>query len=161
MVIWKKSFDGQLFRIPVGSGHGYFKALFAVPKWGYWIKVFPGVHKDPLPDLRTLAIQPAQFYTFFPLLQAVKQRVVASVGELPIQDDERHLPVMKEPGGVMPDGTVTDWFIIDGPSAFRVKHLSEEQKRLQDKMVVNDTALADMIAEGWRPETSIQVLKSR
>jgi uncharacterized protein YaaQ len=161
MVVTSKAvLDGQVFALPINHGVGYFQALFFVKKWGYWIKVFRGVRDVPVDSPSELVGQEAQFYTFFPLIQAVKAGVVRSIGSLQVEPSDRALPRLKTPGGVLRDGTVTDWFLIDGERVSRVHRLSDDERRLQDQMVVNDTALAEMLAEGWTPETSVHVQKS-
>lgn len=151
---------GDVFEIATPTGFAQFQALFFEARWGHWIRVFAGGTATPLADVAGLAGRATQFCVFFPATQALRRKLIRPVGHRPLGRGEAARPRMKSAGGVAADGTVLDWFIVDGSSHRRTPALTDAERRLPDEMVVNDTALVEMIADGWTHDSNPIVRRS-
>jgi hypothetical protein len=142
---------GAVAEIPVKSGFAYLQATHKVPKWGYLVSVFPGIYKTR-PNIQLLTRVASQFRTFFPLQIAVNQGICSLIGRFDLSDENKEFPLFRAPGFIDKERRVHNWWLWDGKRSWQIEKLTEEQKKLPIKGVVNDTALISRIESRWRPE---------
>lgn len=142
---------GDVFRIPVANGLGYFQFTHDNKLMGKLIRVLPGVHEAP-PDLWKLVEGEEQFITFFPLAQALKEEIVVFCRSEPIPDSSVRFPVFRN--GIRDPSTSKfgAWWFWDGVREWRVGELTFEQRKLPLMEIINDTLLKERIQTRWRPE---------
>jgi hypothetical protein len=138
---------GDIIEIPTRKGLAFAQYTHHHPQFGWLIRVLPGFYPDRPPSLRQVVDQPARFSIFFPLAAAVNQGLFAKVGNEPIPERDRPFPIFRE---VMPGTKV--WWLWDGERSWRVGDLTEEQRKMPLRWIVNHKALLDMIESGWTPE---------
>jgi hypothetical protein len=146
---------GDVFDIATPSGFAQFQALFFERQWGSWIRVFAGVSDAPSEEVVELTRRTTRFCVFFPAQQALAKGLIRRVGHVALAHGDSVRPRMKAAGGVARSGKVLDWFIVDGASHRRTKTLTDAERCLPEEVVVNDTALVEMIADGWSHETRV------
>lgn len=106
-------------------------------------------------NLDTLVCELERYFVFFPVAAAKRKKIIDAVGNFPIPAWAQGMPVMRKRGGITRDGRVSNWFISSDQGEMRVDKLSEEQRLFSIAEIWNDTMLAQMICEDWRPEMTV------
>lgn len=138
---------GDVIEIPTEKGLAFAQYTHHHPQFGWLIRVLPGFYRERPPSLAQVVEQPARFSIFFPLAAAVNQRLFAIVGNEPIPEKDQRFPIFRD---VMPGTKV--WWLWDGTRSWRVGDLTEEQRKMPLRWIVNHKVLLDMIESGWTPE---------
>jgi hypothetical protein len=146
---------GRIAEIPTPAGLAYLQLLRRDPEYGDLVRVLPGLF-DVRPaapgDLAELA---ERFVAFFPFSAALRTGLIAAVGEAPLPPGAWKQRPMRRAGARSRDGRVQNWIITENGRERFVEHLSESERKLSIAAIVNDTLLAERIANGWTPEQEI------
>lgn len=116
------------------------------PRYGALIRVLPGTF-DKRPETFTeLVRQKERFFVFFPLGAACSRGITTIVANEEVPPAARLFPILRSRVYEGPS-----WWLWDGEREWRVFEQTPEIAALSIHQVVNDTMLADMIADGWSP----------
>ncbi|WP_456280886.1 hypothetical protein M1D55_01370 [Cupriavidus sp. JZ107] len=119
---------------------------------GTLIRVLPGIYHAEPSDLPALVGQATNFWIFFPVAAALKQKIVQKVMNTPVPEHSRQTPVFRA-GVVDPStGKVGTWWLWDGEREWKIGGLTDEQRKLPIRGAWNDTMLVERIEAGWLPE---------
>lgn len=149
----KKLHLGDIVEIATPDGMAYAQFVNSHDQYGSLLRVLRGVHDDRPSDLNRLVAGQTQFVVFFPLLAAIKARIVQVIGNEQVPEAFKALPVFRAGVADPKTGKVATWWLWDGDEEWMVGALKEEQKRLPIRGVWNDTLLVERIVSGWTPET--------
>lgn len=149
----KKLQVGDIVEIATPCGKAYAQLINSHRQYGSLLRVLRGVHNDRPPDLNRLVAGETQFVVFFPLLAAVKARIVEIVGSEQVPEEFKPFPVFRAGVADPKTGKVATWWLWDGDREWKVGALNEELKRLPIRGVWNDTLLVERIVSGWTPQT--------
>lgn len=119
--------------------------------YGALIRVLPGIYENRPQNLDALAAQEERFFVFFPLVAALREGAVHTVGSSLIPESAREMPKMRMPGLRDASGRPESWWIRENGVERRLPHLDHEARRLSIAAVVNDTLLIERIIGGWSP----------
>lgn len=150
-----KAKSGDIFELKTSVGLAYFQCVRRVPQWGMMIRVLIGTYSDRPNSLAAIAQQAERFVTFFPVDFALKKNIVVLVGCEDIPATFQRNPLFRAPGLRDRDGRVMKWFLIDGDREIPLGALTPEQRKLPIQVLVNDTALIEMIENNWLPEHQV------
>jgi hypothetical protein len=147
---------GDVIAIPTPAGEGYAQYTHDHEDYGELIRVLPGTLEQEPGDLQALVDQRERFNVFFPLAAALRQGIVNVVANAAVpraaHDFPRFragIPVPGEPGKYQ------RWYIWDGAEEWPVDELSDEQRDLSIREIVNDTMLVKLIVSGWSPRDEV------
>lgn len=121
------------------------------PCYGSLLRVLPGLYSQRPSDLSELIGQKEKFVTFFPLKSELKHEdtVFKIIANEALPEWAVAFPVFRNG---LPDreGNVHEWWLWDGDKEWKVGKLTPEEIRLYPGLgVANDTALIQMIENGW------------
>jgi len=150
-----KAKSGDVFEIKTSMGLAYFQCVRRVPDWGMMIRVLIGTYSERPNSLVAITQQAERFLTFFPIDFAWKKKIVALAGCEDIPATVQRNPLFRAPGLRDREGRVMKWFLIDGDREIPLSFLTLEQKKLPIQVMVNDTALVEMIENNWVPEHQV------
>jgi hypothetical protein len=143
---------GDVVEVPVSKGLVYAHYTHRHPEFGALLRVFGDIftERPSSADLNTLVRKEPQFITFFPLQAALKHRIVSIAANAEPGEDAKQFPLFRD--GVLNPATkrVDVWWLWDGEKEWRVGDLTEEQRKLPMREVINDTLLIERIESGWR-----------
>lgn len=142
---------GEIIEVRTGRGLAYSQVVLRAPLFGTLIRVIDGFWDERPLEFAGVISRPEAFFTFFPVDAAVKRKLVARVGSLPLPDWAQSFPLLRQRGDIRPDGSVRDWWLWDGNRKWRVGELSGDQRTLSIAEVINDTLLVERLERGWRP----------
>jgi hypothetical protein len=109
-----------------------------------WLAV-PVFDEEPTAE-QVRSIEEWRWPIFFPLSAAVRQKVVTPIAVVPIPSALRDFPVMRSGANQLGWRTFTE---IDGKR--RDLGVAKDSS-LPPGLLVNDTALKEMLVTGWQPE---------
>lgn len=147
---------GDIYYIDTSNGRSYFQYIRDVPKYSWMIRVFSGFYKEhdckKKKDINKIAQSPVQFITFFPLITAERGKFVHKCGNVPLDEEAKKMPIFRY--GIPDPRTkkVPVWCFWDGEKEWAVENITDEQRKLPIKWVVNYDSFVSMIEEEWRPE---------
>ncbi|WP_145291857.1 hypothetical protein [Pirellulimonas nuda] len=152
----KSDVVGAVLEIPTSSGLAYALCTHYQRGYGALLRVFEKLYGTRPSDVPRIAEDGVRFSVFFPLEQAIKQRVFSIVGQVAIPDELQSFPVFR--AGVIDPKTkkVATWWLWDGHTEWRVGQLKPEQRKLPIRGIWNDTMLVERIVSDWRPETDLR-----
>jgi hypothetical protein len=143
---------GDIFELATSGGLAYLQYVMKTPRFGALIRILGGTFADRPLSFSHLVRQPERFVTFFPLGAAVAQSVVTYVGHEHVPEWLRKFPLFRAAGNRDPrTGKVLDWWLWDGEKSWPIGDLRPEHRDLPIREVLNDTLLAERIADGWTP----------
>ena len=142
---------GDIIEVSTAKGFAYAQFTHKDTQWGSLLRVLPGFFADRPTAFQDLARQDAVFVSFFPLQAAIKRKIVQVVANCPVPSDVAQFPLFRAPGWTDKSGKVLDWWLWDGEKSWQIGQLTENQKRLPIKEVINDTLLIERIENGWSP----------
>lgn len=116
------------------------------PRYGALIRVLPGTFAERPASFSNLVREKERFFVFFPLGAACGRGIATIVASEEIPAAARPFPVLRSRAYEGPS-----WWLWDGVREWRVFEQSAAVAALSIHQVVNDTMLADMIADGWSP----------
>jgi hypothetical protein len=148
---------GALISFSVGKGVGLFQVLPHQSRdWGILIRVFSGVHPEPLSKQVVDAVLSTKesFLTFIPLSASslLSSGELYFLGSEPVPERLREFPLFRAAGLRDTDLRSRDWWLWDGRREWRAGSLSEEQRSLSIRELVGIGVLVDRVAAGWTPE---------
>jgi hypothetical protein len=142
---------GDVYEIVTPDGLAYMQYTHESPRFGSLIRVLPDVFETRPDDLEALASRKERFNAFFPLEAASKQGIAELAGTAPVPEEAREFPTFRS-GRRNPDtGEFGTWWLWDGEDEWRVDELTDEQRDLSPRGIVNDTRLIERIVGGWTP----------
>lgn len=143
---------GDIIEIPTTKGLAYAQYSHKHKQYGTMIRILDGLFESRPEDFAQLVKRKPKFVTFFPLGAAVNREIFYIVGHAEVPDEAKPFPIFRS-GPPDRDGKVHNWWLWDGEKEWMVGHLSDEQRRLPIRSIVNDTALIYYIESGWTPES--------
>jgi hypothetical protein len=151
----KKVKIGDVFEIKTKKGLAYAQYTHfhaKPPRYGYLIRILPGffhIRPSGFSDLVNLR---SVFVKFFPLQAAVNRNIVTIVANESIPVEALSFPVFR--AGMIDPKTkkVHVWWFWDGEREWKIGAITEEQKKMPIRGLVNDTMLIELIESGWTPE---------
>lgn len=149
----KRPLIGDIVEIPTSKGLAY--ALYShehtkSPRMGSLLRILPGLYPARPLNFSEIVKEKEQFCIFFPLMAALKRKIVQIVGHEDVPDWAIAFPVFRNG---LPDksGKIHDWWLWDGEKEWRVGTLSAETCSFPELGIVNDTYLIEMIEAGNKP----------
>ena len=139
---------GDIVEIDTPKGYAYAQFTHKHPQYGALIQVVKGIYKKKPDNISELLSNELQFITFFPLGAAVNKEIVNIVGNLPLPEKSKRFPLFRA-GTPTKNGKVEIWWLWDGVEEWKVGELSEEQKNLPLRGIINDTLLIERICNEW------------
>jgi hypothetical protein len=91
----KKVRIGDIFEIHVSDGYAYGQSIFyhkTPPRYGWFVRVFLGIHKTPEQDIKKICQKPTQFVSFFLLDHYIKTKEAIIIGNMPVPSEYQALP---------------------------------------------------------------------
>lgn len=151
---------GDIIEIQTPSGLAYAQLTHIYndpPKYGHLLRILEGLYEKRPDDLETLAAQPVQFQTFFPLNAALNRGIVANIGNVAVPPPWDAFPLFRVKGLVDPiTRKAKKWALWDGAEEHMLNRpLTANERKLPILSVVNDSMLIERIVVGWRPENDI------
>lgn len=146
---------GDIIEVVTSKGFAYaqytHEHLKPPPSYGSLIRVLPGIYGERPRGLSELCQQKEQFRIFFPLRDELRRSdtVFSIIGNEKIPDWASAFPVFRNG---LPDreGKIHKWWLWDGENEWEVGRLTDEQVRSYPELgIANDTALIEMIENGW------------
>lgn len=142
---------GDVFEISTPHGKAYLQYVNYDADMGEFIRILPGTYQEQ-PSIDTLMAQAERFATFFPLGAALRRGIVRWVAKADWPPEHDRFPTLRSPGYVNPStGKIENWWLWDGAKSWRVDSLTEAERRLSLKSIMNDTLLIERIVSGWQP----------
>lgn len=145
---------GDIVEIKTPHGFGYLQLTHSLPEAGELVRVFPGLHDNPLSDLSQLADTDEQFVAIFPLSSTLRHKLCRIVGNEAVPKRAIKLPLFRS-AAVGPDGNYGDWWLWDGKKSWRVGSLKPEYHHLPLTDICSAGCLAAKIVCGWKPEQDV------
>ena len=147
---------GDVFSIATAKGEAYFQYVLKNDTMGQAIRVLPGLHPEVQPDMKSLVCQETNFWVFFPVTAALRQRIIKRAGNYELPAHAQQMPFFRS--GVVDPQTrrVQNWWLWDGEKSWMVGAITEEQRKLPIKAIWNDTLLIERIESGWLPEHDVR-----
>lgn len=144
---------GDIIEVTTPRGLAYLQYCYEEPMFGSLVRVLHGTYRERPSDLDQLAARPERFVAFFPLRAELKDEAMKVVGKAALPEHSKALPLFKVEGHREPEtGEVQSWFLWDGQKTWHVDKLTDEQRKLPNREIVNDTLLIERIAGDWSPE---------
>ena len=149
----KRTKIGDVFEIDTPKGKGYFQYVYSDKKMGELIRILPGLYSHTPEEMSSITAEKEMYFVHFPLNAAYKQGIVRLVGNFALPE-ELEIPRKMRDDFVDRNGNRICWHIVDYETWKResVKELTDEQKRLSQWGIWNDTLLIQRMAEGWTPQ---------
>jgi len=125
------------------------------PRWGSLIKVLQGFYAVRPSNFDDVVRTTTQFKIFFPLQDAINKKLVTTVANEPVPAEDKKFPIFRTGLPNPENWKVEVWWFWDGEKEWKVGEITEEQKKLPIRGVVNYTRLLEMIESDWLPQTDI------
>lgn len=149
----KRAKIGDVIEIKTKKGLAYAQYTYKhdkPPRLGALIRVLPGFFKKRPSSFSELVKEKERFIAFFPLGAYVHRKVVSIVGNEPLPDEWKELPLFRDGIEDPETGKVTVWWLWDGEKSWKVGELTSEQRKLPVKPGTwNDIMLIHRIESGW------------
>jgi hypothetical protein len=151
MARFKRPRIGDILEIKTSKGLAYALYSHEHRNYGSLLRVFPETYSERPASLQFLMEKQPLFTTFFPLIHELKQKdtVFTIVGHEELPDWATQFPIFRNG---LPDreGKIHEWWLWDGEKEWKVGKLTPEEIRSYPGLgVANDTALIQMIENGW------------
>jgi len=147
---------GDIIEIPTQKGLVYAQYTHEhseSPHFGSLIRVFSDFYDERPEDFNEVAKSQTKFGTFFPLEISVKLKLVTIVANKPIISKSQRFPIFRAGLRAPKTGRVEVWWFWDGEKEWKVGEITEDQRKLPIRQIVNYAELVKMIESGWTPET--------
>jgi hypothetical protein len=151
----KRAKVGDVVEVPTDKGLAYAHFTHKDPQWGSLLRVLPGLFTARPATFTDLVLKDAIFVSFFPLQAALNRGIFEVVTNCPVPPKAADFPLFRAPGWADKTGKVLDWWLWDGQKSWQIGTLTEEQRELPIKEVINDTLLIERIQDGWTPANDI------
>ncbi|MGD6831221.1 hypothetical protein ACQCT5_03600 [Sutcliffiella halmapala] len=140
---------GDVFEIVALNGIRLFQYVHSDETMGQLIRIFPNLYEEGYTSKDDLQLNLELYCIHFPLIDAVRQKVVKKIGNHPIPLDFS-LPKKFRSKHIV-NGEFICWHIVDYESwkRERVEKLTYEQMQMSPWGTWNDTLLKNRLAEGW------------
>ena len=140
---------GDTFEINTHKGKGYFQYVHSHRTIGELIRVLQGLHPERT-DIDNIVRQKERYLIHFPAQTALNRKIIRLIGNYPLPD-EFEIPKSFRDDSVDNNGKRLFWYIIDYETwkRQRVNRLTEEQKKLSEWGIWNDTLLIQRLEEDW------------
>lgn len=142
---------GDVFEIATNKGFGYFQCVKEAPATECeTIRIFPGTYENiEEANLENLVNEKELYFIQFTLKYAVKKKCIKLIGNFKVPEQVVVPQYYRDKHIVR--GEFISWHIIDSETLKirSVKELSDDEKKLSQSGIWNDTLLAERMAEGW------------
>lgn len=142
--------NGDVFEIETLNGFAFFQYVHKDEVIGSLIRILPNLYVNSNKDiLEELVTHKELYFIHFPLVSALKQRIVTKMGNYSMPQD--FLLPQKFRSKHLINGEFISWHIVDYKTWKRenIEKLTNEQMELSPWGTWNDTLLKDRLAEGW------------
>ncbi|WP_083254306.1 hypothetical protein [Pandoraea sp. ISTKB] len=143
---------GDVFSIETSKGSAYFQYAIKNSLMGAMIRVLPGIFESPPDSMMSLVGKNTNFYVFFPISGAEKMGIVKKIGNYPIPEHSREMPIFRAGNSNSATKKVENWWLWDGEREWMVGSISDAQRKLPIRQIWNDALLVKRIEDGWLPE---------
>lgn len=144
---------GDVVEIKTKKGLSYALYTHRHSRYGALLRIFDKQYDERPKDFGRVVEDRVQFSCFFPLGAAVRQKIVACVGNVVVPGALIPFPIFRDASVDYRTGKVAYWWLWDGEKAWQVDSLTPEQRHLPIKGIWNDTLLIERIEEGYKSET--------
>lgn len=143
---------GDVFSILTKKGLAYLQYTNKNSLMGTLVRVLPGIFSEACDDVESLVKKETNFWIFFQISAALKLGIVEKVGNFPIPEHSKNMPVFR--AGIPNSKTkkVEHWWFWDGEKEWRVGEITDQQRKMPIRRIWNDTLLIQRIEEEWLPE---------
>lgn len=145
---------GQVYGINTSKGVAYFQYHSRNKLMGPLIRVLKGEYTKR-PDVSLLVKDETRFWTFLPVDALLRAKTIESCGVFDLPVHAKDFPLFRA-GLRDKEGKVSSWWFWDGEKEWQAGDLSEEQKKISIRSILNDTMLIKRIESGWLPENDLR-----
>lgn len=143
---------GDVFEVSTGKGLAYGQITHRHPKWGWLVRILPGLFKERPESFRDLVQSPTKFVIFFPVSVAVSFGEAQIVGREPVPLADQKFPLFRDTNALTTTGDAVMWWFWDGEDEWRVGRLLPEQRKMPLLQLINAALLIERIESDWTPE---------
>jgi hypothetical protein len=143
---------GDVLEIETPKGFAYAQFTHKHDQFGALIRVLPGVYGSRPASLEEIVNGPSAFVVFYPVGAAVSRQVARVVDNMPIPEHAREFPLFRCGTPDLTTKKVKTWWFWDGIESWPVGELTADQRKMPVRMLVNHTALVELITSAWAPE---------
>jgi hypothetical protein len=147
----KKPKIGDVIRIKTAKGYAYAQLTHENKLLGFMIRVFPGIHKEPVEDVCELVKQEELYSTFIHRLDFYEEPHIVIVTNCPLTPRSRLFPMFRDGIKNPNTGRVEKWWLWNGENSAPVGPLTEEMKTMPIREFNNYKTLIKKIESGWLP----------
>lgn len=144
----KKIKLGDVFKIDTPKGKAYLHYVYEDERLGSLLRVLEGLYTEEFNNLEEITNTKEKYLLFFPLKSAYKKDIVQLVGFLQCDDFVKPKEMRTEHNV---RGEFLGWHIVNTETwqMEYVKELNNEQKKLSDWGIWNDTLLIERLVNKW------------
>lgn len=146
---------GDVVEIPTPQGLAYAQYAHHHDRYGAMLRVLGGLYEERPADFAELAAKRERFNVFFPLAAAIAEGIVEPIANEPVPEHAREFPLFRTGRRNPKTGKVDVWWFWDGEREWPVEELSDEQRDVSIRGIVNDTRLIERIVSGWTPRQRV------
>lgn len=148
---------GTVIEISTSRGFAYAQYTHNHKTHGALIRVMKGLYEKPQTDLEMLVHNTNLFSIFFPIVAAMRQKLVNRVGVQPVPAFAQKFPIFKQGFPDPKTGKVASWTLWDGEKTWRTQELTEEEKNYPLSRIASLDTLTTRIEEEWTPASDFKV----
>lgn len=145
---------GDIIEIALRCGFAYCQFLGKHHYYGAAIRVYPNRFENHVHDFSWMASS-SGYVTFYPLGSAVRQKLVAIVGSLPVLPGMGVPSTLRRAGAIGPNGEILAWIIEYSEKEELRRELADEEKALPIAAIWNHEMLVIRIENGWSPSDRV------
>jgi|GEM_PF-5017484 len=153
--MFKDKFIGAVVEFNFDEFLVYALVTHSGKKIGHLLRLFKPKFYSVVQDVSSLRSAGYRMDACFPLKYAIKDPEVRIAGHLPLNNEDKVLPVFKSSGLFAPGEKATGWWIIDGEKERWVTALTEEMSHYSQSGLYSYGALKDIFSEDRYPNSPI------
>jgi hypothetical protein len=147
----RKILIGDIIEISTSKGFVYAQYTHQHEMYGGLIRILDGFFVSRPCEFDELVKQRHKFVVFFPLRAAVSRKIFEIVAHCEVPEEAKTFPIFRS-GPPDRNGKVANWWLWDGTKEWMIGKLTDEQRKIPIRSILNDTALIERIESGWTPE---------
>jgi hypothetical protein len=142
---------GDIVQIRTSKGYAYAQLTHKHHMFGYLLRILPGFFAEPVTDFAPLVMEPELYHAFVFKDDLFQPPVAMIVGNAPVPERSRALPLFRNGIRNPATGRVDDWWLWDGRKEWRIGELREDQRTLSLLEILNSDILRKRIENGSMP----------